>query len=347
MRNWIKEVHSELRKESLERVRGLGKKFFRPSEAGRCSRCIALRIMGRVPKEKDPQLIMLLDDGDYHAETVKAKLRQVTDVTKEEEEYRKKVKIKGYPSFSLRGHVDGVIDKGTTILEIKGINRFTFKTYKNQRTFKKAYLYQIQCYLYLSGLGGALLVIKCKDTSEWLTFEVKRDNKLIFKLMKKFARIQKYLDQGKLPPPTFAPGTKEYRECQYDHTEDGGFDKKVVSSTLKENPYGKGEERLIDMSPSDTEGRSLLLLCEHYVDSKKKAKEADETRKLARESILKILEKHRVQGASVKFYKAFRKGYPQTVPDRGVIEDLVEAGTIPVRTSEIWRLEVKDMREEV
>lgn len=200
-------------------------RHFHASEAGDCKRQIALRKLNTTPETKDDSISLLrLEDGHMHGSAVRHLVSRipgihVTDVERDEIIF---AELDGCPSIVITGHCDFIIHdletKTRHVVEVKGINRFSFGKLKNEDidSLKDGYpkaIPQCRLYCYMHDTDGGIVLVKCKDTSEYKQFTLERDKKKEFKIIQRFAEIARDITQ--VPACDFLKGDKRCNYCPF------------------------------------------------------------------------------------------------------------------------------------
>ncbi|MEW6542450.1 MAG: hypothetical protein AB1411_02440 [Nitrospirota bacterium] len=160
----------------------------RPSAAGpeRCLRQLVYFARG-VPKEPMlDRMALVFDDGHVNEGTT-AKWIGKTAFRLHHQQLRVKVGTVTHNGqlYDIEGSIDGLVSDflgiTTWLWEHKAINRYTFEDYWTGKKLPLDYITQCGCYLFGLAAAGwpqvtqALLVIKCKDTSDYIEFRLEYD----------------------------------------------------------------------------------------------------------------------------------------------------------------------------
>lgn len=212
---------------ALETKRVSDPRHFSASESGKCRREIFLS-KSNIPSEskEDAISVLRLEDGHVHGRAVLDIVSrlpgiQVTDAERDEIIFGD---LPGYPPFIITGHCDFIIhdlETGTRLVtEVKGINRFSFKTLINEdlESLKRAYpkaIPQARIYRFMHDTDGSIVLVKCKDTSEYKQVTIPKDEKAEWRAIKKFAEIAKNLQEGNTPPCDYLKKDKRGQYCPF------------------------------------------------------------------------------------------------------------------------------------
>lgn len=201
--------------------------FFSASEAGECRRALALRKLNKEPTrtEKDAwdeaRVEMLLADGRLHQAAITQYIHNIPNVyiTNIED-----MLIKPYKNIFVTGHPDGILtevkEKKNTILEVKGLSRFTCQKLKDGdiETLKEAYpkaIPQSRMYMWLSEIEHAKIIVKDKDRSELYEFDLGHSEEPVLRILEKFNSIFEELTAKRTPACDYLKGDKRCMFCPY------------------------------------------------------------------------------------------------------------------------------------
>jgi CRISPR/Cas system-associated exonuclease Cas4 (RecB family) len=134
------------------------------------------------------------------------------------------------PDHNMHGHTDGIglayfagIGGVTCIIEIKSCNEKSFawiagggpRKYKGNGA-DKAHKYQVQMYMYMSGLMYAYIIYENKNTQERKSFIEVRDNDLIHNvLLPKVDLVNAHVQMQTLPPRDEEHKDRSCFHCKY------------------------------------------------------------------------------------------------------------------------------------
>lgn len=195
---------------------------YRGSELGKCARAIQYTVLNTEREKIDPQLALLFRDGDLHHDDLRSLLSRVGTLTNVEQgatgKFKTTVKGKEY-EITLTITPDMIFNRDY-IVDIKSINRFSFKYLSKDwvLTNKKEYVIQINTYMKLFKKAYGCLLFKCKDTSElkqmWFPF----DEELWQETLQKLAFITYAVDSKVMIKRPFRRGSKECGKCNFFQT---------------------------------------------------------------------------------------------------------------------------------
>lgn len=205
---------------------------FHPSTIGYCARKTVMERL-QVPKPVfETRVQRIFDNGHGVHERITQELRDAGVLILEEAPL-------SAPDHNLSGHTDGIGNiyvpgKGgiPVIFEMKSAGQKSFdwiagggpKKYVPNGADKK-HIWQVQLYMYMSGLLYAIIIYECKNDQKRAYFTIKRNMPLITEvLLPKVDLINDHVDRKTLPPrtaeyqPTPARAGKPEKacfECEY------------------------------------------------------------------------------------------------------------------------------------
>lgn len=227
------------------------KYYPRPSLAGpeRCLRQLCYFAQGYKGKPLADRFRVVLDDSSWHEELTADWIRKSAYKlhSQQMEIVCGEVPFNG-GMYRIKGHIDGILTDlmGEDYLwEHKAVNHFTFQRYQKE---KNPMDYLTQCAMYFQGLrklqpdlGKGVLLIKNKNTSEYMEFSLSYDalndimvietvssdgtsgrQEIFFNLYKnaieRFVRVEEYRVNKTLPPRQYGPGDWQCEYCPYSET---------------------------------------------------------------------------------------------------------------------------------
>ena len=169
--------------EARQKEKGYGKYKHRCSNAG-TERCLRMRVYHALGIEPEPfpdRFSLVLDDSSWHEELSADWIRSSVYRLHSTQMKLTTMTING---VEVGGHIDGLItdpDGNDMLWEHKAINHFTFQAYETGDLIP--YDYITQCCMYIVGLEKdtgkwlpALLMIKNKNTSQYLEYHIEYDD---------------------------------------------------------------------------------------------------------------------------------------------------------------------------
>lgn len=202
--------------------------IFRASELGNCPRRIQYSMRGFEQAAIEPSLAMLFRDGNLHHDSVRNDLMKIGKLTNREQVFRKKYNVEGI-EFAINGHMDGLFN-GDFIIDIKGINRFSFQAiakvqndwkkvrdYLDNSPFSRSNYPQLQTYMDGFDKEWGCLLFKCKDTSELMEVWFPRDREYFQKLLVQLANIARITHEKKWIKRPYLRTSKECSYCPMKH----------------------------------------------------------------------------------------------------------------------------------
>lgn len=206
--------------------------LFHGHEAGYCPRRIYLahKNAKKAEDNKTPEnaasLQMLFDDGYYHQESIVKVLKQCPNlhITNEEDQKYLVVYRDSLFQFIVSGHSDAVVTDTKTkkryILEVKGLNHWSFAKLKNEdiETLKTSYptaIPQARVYSRMEDTDGAIVLVKNKNTSAICQFFIERNEKAEVSILNKFQVVHDALMKDEELACTHVTGDPRTKYCPY------------------------------------------------------------------------------------------------------------------------------------
>jgi hypothetical protein len=188
------------------------KPVYRASEAGLCRRVLGAMRLGYEPLPPSPQQERIMRESSRHEDWL------IEDLLKDGKvvwDRQKLVRIEDR-LIAIEGHLDGIIanSAGSKVLEVKALGRFAFERVKRKGMQNRQYLYQIAYYMAATKMP-CLLLVKCRDTGEVLSFEFQD---LPVKLDDIFAHlnlVEAFAQQFRLLEGEYEEDSEECRYCRY------------------------------------------------------------------------------------------------------------------------------------
>lgn len=227
-----------LRLENLDGGRKQSPDVFGVSEVGRCRKEIYLKKMGYKPEiqakdeEDKARIIMLLNDGKYHQDSITRYIWQAPNVhltNIEQDRYIFRTLENGR-SYVIIGHPDGIahdVKEGKKyVLEVKGLSRYLCRDFKgNPRLFdddldslKSVYptaIPQTIIYMEMFETDGAVILVKNKDNSELYQFRMKRDKERAEKILQRCDSLYMACCDSKMPMCDYVKSDKNCKYCPF------------------------------------------------------------------------------------------------------------------------------------
>lgn len=174
------------------------------SSAGKCGRQLAYKYHGTQGIPLEWRSISVFSDGDLFHGQVRSWLSSCIKpecfyLADEEAE----VTLTTPKGRVIKGHIDGAIRHHTNLLtvphcsdpahverllEVKSMSSKGFRMLKYEG-LEKSYIAQVSCYLKATNLQEALVICKCKDTSDLAELTLQRDDKLVDECLEKFDSV--------------------------------------------------------------------------------------------------------------------------------------------------------------
>jgi len=329
-----------------------------PEDPGRCVRAMAYHRVGVPPTPWPGRFILVLDDSSWHEELTldwlaKAAIRTHSRQMAIDYVLPTPIGSGGYcrlcqkdiPNTVLHGHIDALFTDllaQDRLLEHKAINRFRFEEiHKGDLPLDHI----TQCCIYLGGLhhvapeiSSAILLIKCKDTAQYLelllSYDTDHDQCMVHSLiasdgtntpinrtldglvtnaLEKFQRVEAAALANTLPPRPYQQDTWRCQYCRFGQHCWDGYANEVAQSDA-------------DVPLPDT---LEPLLAAYYHASETKA-DAEACTKRLKPRILATLETAHAKSGSVDGYYVALKIQKRTLLDSSLIPaDIKAAATKP------------------
>lgn len=122
------------------------------------------------------------------------------------------------PQFPyLRGHADGIIKDYDAVLEIKTASNSSFNEFvkKGVKSWRPQYYSQMQCYMGMSEIRKAYILVLNKDTSEVCDEEIDYDPTHYEHLVNLAEHIYETAEPGSLPRISNLSGWYECKQCRF------------------------------------------------------------------------------------------------------------------------------------
>lgn len=216
---------------------------FHGSDIGKCRRLVHLERTGGTAPIDDPTKAMFLYDGHLHESSIVEALRhdgvqvdhrddstdgncsdemviiatcdhtlRTYDIDKDDDANNIISDIRPVDEhIAVVAHTDGVID-GKYLLECKAVKDTSFSRF---RTGGIPEHYRLQAGLYITALKleKGFLVAKNRYTSEWLVFEIERNDELIWQKLDELFAVHRNIVSRVLTPPSH--NTSDDFECRF------------------------------------------------------------------------------------------------------------------------------------
>jgi hypothetical protein len=227
----------------------------RPSSAGpeRCIRQMVYHAMGLPPKPLPGRSLLVFDDSTWHEELTKQWVEMSAFKLHSDQmaitipncmPWRVPGTIRNcrickvqYEAGDIHGHIDFIVTdlaQKDWLIEHKAINHFTFNRIWDKQAWPLDYLAQMAVYfrglaLVHSDLRQGLLLIKNKNTAQYIEFEVHYDvTNDIFKITRGMRSDGDFYDVDFAYPNIFKEAIDKFRMVEDVH---------IKSKTLPERPY--------------------------------------------------------------------------------------------------------------
>lgn len=306
-----------------------------PSKATACERALCYHGIGVKPKRFSGRAMMLFEDGHLHEDAIKDYIKGTVMELTELKGKNQRFKIATIDGVDMDGEIDGLITDplGTTrVLEIKGINHFTF-----QRLDKEPYNHAIhQSNLYMHGFRDAgfkdihetLLIIKNKNTSALYEMVIKYDEEMALADIAKFERVAQYIKKNQVPPRPY--DRDKAWQCSY--------------CSFSEECYKNYDEEFKAMTADAALDNDMETEFKYYLQLGTEARESKKAYEDLRDKI-----KARLKDAGVRAGKTTDYTAKITLSSRESIDKtLIPPDLMPkfIKTSTSEKLTIRKIKEE-
>ncbi len=195
---------------------------FRGSEAGRCSRWLALKLNGQQPKPFSRQQEITMADSAAHEDLIIMQLLKDHPIAISR---RQQQVVLEQGQVRIVGHIDGMLtctkdSPDDHLLEMKALSQFSFASLRSMpvRKYSEEYFQQVQSYLWAmqpSGPQDCWFVVKNKNTGEIIIKKISADAEAIAKNIARLADILVAVKFGELPAEECQFLDRRYSWCNY------------------------------------------------------------------------------------------------------------------------------------
>jgi len=188
----------------LDKDRDKEQHHFYITDAGKCPRAIFFKFKN-VPREKmAPEVLRMLDHGDYIQMQIISSLFSLGMVRASE--------VRIPPQELISGRADAIITLGNElfVVDFKSMNSMIFKGLSQP---KEDNVNQIQLYLHFFKIPKGILLYINKNTLELKEFLVEYDSTRVKKLLSDLSGLKTKIDSNIVPPRI--PGYPADWQCQY------------------------------------------------------------------------------------------------------------------------------------
>jgi len=196
---------------------------------------------------------------------------------------------KDYPF--MRANVDGIIEapgRGRGILEAKTAGRDVF--YKMRKEgLPQGYVLQLQQYLYVYDCQWGAFAIMNRESGQYESFEVERDDALIAMIIEAEEKFWKSVENGPMPD-RLDPSDKRCKTCNFRRQCQGDY---ILQSI---------EEEGCDI-PDLSNDQEFAQAAKDYIDAKEILADAELIKKAAEDTMKELIgNKPLVMGAGLKIH---------------------------------------------
>jgi CRISPR/Cas system-associated exonuclease Cas4 (RecB family) len=188
----------------IDRVKDREQHHFYITDAGRCQRAIFFKFKNIPREQMAPEILRMLDHGDYVQMQILNTLFSLGLVRAAE--------VQIPPQELISGRADAILTLNNElyVVDFKSMNSLIFKSLKEP---KEENVYQIQLYLHFFKIKKGILLYVNKDTLELKEFLIEYDQKLAKRLLDELKELKKKIDQNIIPARL--KDWPENRQCQY------------------------------------------------------------------------------------------------------------------------------------
>jgi hypothetical protein len=201
-----------VQQENSTRAKGV----IHPSQIHSCPKAIVFSIIeaaGQSPVP--PKLTRIFDNGHYVHDRIQKYLIDAGLIPKDKNgRYMVEVGLRS-DSLNISGSADGIveIDGKRYVLEIKSINGNSFSSLREP---KEEHVIQVNCYMLVLGLEGAVILYENKDNQEMKEFFVKKDKKVCDWIIERCNEVNEALARREFPDGICTgPSDPDARYCPF------------------------------------------------------------------------------------------------------------------------------------
>ncbi len=191
----------------LDKEKDHERHHFYITDAGKCPRSIFYKFKNAPGKDMTPDILRLLDHGDYIQMHILSDLFSLGIVRASE--------VRIPPQEVISGRADAIVtlENELYVIDVKGINSNTFRTLAEP---KPDNVNQIQLYLHFFKIPRGILLYVSKNTLELKEFFVSYDKVRCEKLIDDLKLLKTKIDVNVIPAPIPEfPGDYQCRYCQF------------------------------------------------------------------------------------------------------------------------------------
>lgn len=180
---------------------------FYVTDAGKCPRSVFYKFKNAPGKDMTPEILRLLDHGDYIQMHMMSNLFSLGIVRASE--------VRIPPQEIISGRADAIVtlDNELYVIDVKGINSNTFKTLVEA---KPDNVNQIQLYLHFFKIPRGILLYVNKNTLELKEFLVDYDKDRCEKLIAELSDLKAKIEKNVIPARIGGyPSDYQCRYCQF------------------------------------------------------------------------------------------------------------------------------------
>lgn len=300
---------------------------FRVSWLGLCAKQQGYAYLN-TKEDRLPQVgtrLMSLGDGHVQEEEIANRILKTPGIELVRQNYphRKKYRLKDGTELFLYGTPDlEIMDDGEPyIIEIKALQETAYSETERTGEPPSQYVTQLHGYLLLCEVKKGVLYIKNRNSSEVMSFEYELTPEKKIEILKRQFKIQKLVNQEKLPEREFQIGSRECFYCPYSKQCWPGED-------FKGYIHGKTHGVHVDLDDEPAAKNQFLTAVKMYDRANKEVKRAEDEIRIAKEQIELLLKEYKADGVEAGGYSAKTVTSTRYIPDKVLVAALVKEGKI-------------------
>ena len=248
---------------------------FRMSSIGKCPRALSAELLGYEAQPMPAFVMQAAEEGNWHESRIKQELSKGSEVTIGIEVYDEQQEIiLEYPSFILKGHIDGKVRNFPTsfnknapeekLLEIKTMSQFEFDRWmKGRFTVFPNYADQATVYMEATGLSECLYIVKNRSSGYEDRQVLTEQPSFMTEIIGKLTDVTNHVMGNELVPREPDINSIECRRCNFKDLCIPEPDKLTVLEA----------QVLLDITNNWRTGKSLVKQGQSIIDETKKALE--------------------------------------------------------------------------
>jgi len=188
---------------------------FHPSSIGKCSRAIAMGMLGYECIPPDAHALRIFANGDSMHTRYQQWLAEIGILVAAEFSIKNdKLRISARPDALVSvDHMEA--DTPIAIAELKSMNAKGFARLVQTNTPKEEHVMQLQLYMHLTGIHLGVIIVENKDTQDLWEYWTDYDPAMANKLVEKIMMVNVCVDEGMLPDREYEQTSFQCRYCDY------------------------------------------------------------------------------------------------------------------------------------